>query len=116
MNEFVLILLSLFGSIGLVQCIAWVADLCRKPSPPRGYHVIPLYDGPAGIEAQLRQDLARLRWWGDNGRIVLLVDMGLGEESLAVCDRFLRQNPGLICCRPGRLDEALRDLEQLQRD
>lgn len=116
MNEFILILLCLFGSIGLVQSIAWLAGLWKKPAaPPTGYHVLSLYNDPAQIEIRLRQELARLRWQGGMSPVVLLADMGLGEECLDVCDRLIQENPGLLRCEAARLGEVIQDLDELQR-
>ena len=115
MNEFAWVALCLFGAIGFVQCLSWLLSM-RMPrrGGVRGYHVVPLYDNPAVIEQRLRGALARLRWTSGM-QVVLLADMGLGRECLAVCDRFLRQNPGLLLCRTEELENAIRDLDGMQR-
>lgn len=112
MNEFVWLALCLFSAIGLVQCVSWLVSLRARPGGATcGCHVVPLYDNPAQIEQRLRGALSRLQWAGGN-QTVLLADMGLSGESLAVCDRFIRQNPGLMLCRADELGVAIRDLER----
>lgn len=114
MNEFVWLALCLFGAIGFVQCIGWLSSVRRRSGGAvRGYHIVTLYDNPAQIEQKLRGALSRLHWSG-TCQTVLLADMGLGKESRAVCDKFIRQNPGLLLCRADALEEAIRDLDQLQ--
>lgn len=99
MREFWLFVVYLFAAIGITQCLNWLIYLCRRLKICRdGWYVIPVYDTPAEIEACLRSSLALLRWNGTSMHTVLLLDMGLGEESLAICERFIRQNPGLILC------------------
>lgn len=107
---------GIFAIIGLCQCLDWLLHLRLKPKEiPCCYYVILLHDDPAGIEAQLRYGVSRLRWGSAGGQIALLVNMGLSEQSIAVCSRFMRDYPGLICCEPDRLVEALKDLDELQR-
>lgn len=114
MNEFLWIMLGLFGCIGIVQCVGGLMTLRKRPKDLRpGYYVLLLYDDPARIEARLRYELARLSWNITAERVLLLVDTGLGEESAAVCDRFVRENPGLFYCTSMSLVDTLRNLDQL---
>lgn len=111
MNEFVWVALCLFSAIGFVQCISWLLSARRlRRTGARGYHVVPLYDRPGAIEQTLRDALGSLQWNG-GAPVVVLADMGLGAESLAVCDKFLRENPGLLLCRAGELGDVICDLE-----
>lgn len=115
MNELLWIAICLFCAVGLAQCVGWAVSACRRPKGLlRGYHIIPLYDDPSRLEAQLRYGLSRLEWGGRSSQIVLLADMGLGEESAALCEQFVRQHPGLICCPAGNLAKAIRNMDQLQ--
>lgn len=114
MNELIWIALCVFAVIGLAQCGNWLLNLIRRPKQmPCRYCIIPVYDRPAELEEQLRWGVSRLKW-GRDGQIALLVDMGLDGESLAVCARFLRENPGLICCTPDMVMQAVGDIEQLR--
>lgn len=115
MNAFFWILTCLFTSIGIVQCLGWLICLRRRPKGlRRGYYVIPLYDNPATLEAQLRYGLSQVHWGSGGGEIVLLADMGLGEESLALCETLLKESPGLYRCPADTLSGVIRDLDQLQ--
>lgn len=116
MSNILWIIFGLLAVVGLAQCVGWLLSLRARPKGmPCCYHVILLHDDPSGIEAQLRYGVSNLRWGGAGGQIALLVDMGLGEQSLAVCERFMRDFPGLICCEPQQLAAALGDLDELQR-
>lgn len=115
MNEIMWILACLFISVGIVQCIIWAAQLWRYPrNSCHGYYVIPVYDKPELLEEHLRSEIKYIQWNRRRDDIVLLVDMGLREESRQICSLLLRELPYLYCCPAGNLDSVLRELDTLQ--
>lgn len=114
MNAIVWIILCLFAAAGLVQCVGWIICNRRKPRClRRGYHAIPMYDDTEELEAQLRYCLSQIQWSGRSGEMILLVDMGLSEESLEICEEFL-QRGGFLYCKSEHLADTIRDLDGLQ--
>lgn len=113
MNEIIGIFLCLFAAVGLAQCVCWLIARFRPQEAPRVYQIIPLYDDPAQIEVRLRFGINQLEW-NCTGDRVILVDMGLGEESRTVCDRFLRRYPGIVLCSPDEVGLMLYHTGQLQ--
>lgn len=112
MQLILMVLLCLLASIGLAQCVVWLLDRRKTPSGlRRGYHIIPLYDNPASLEAQLRYGVSCLGWARSGCPVVILVDMGLSPESSAVCEHFVRENPGLLRCEANTLPHTLRALD-----
>lgn len=112
MNAILWILLCLVISAGVVQIVAWLICLSKRPKKlRRGYHLIPLYDGPDQLEAQLRYCLSRIQWGGHGGEIILLVDMGLGAESLALCHGLMDQSTMFYC----KLEDLIRTIQCLDR-
>lgn len=113
MNLLMTIFFCFLASIGVVQCASWLMSRRRRPRGLRwGYHIIPLYDEPAFVEEQLRYCISCLSWGRDGCGTALLVDMGLGEESAAICRRFVWENPGLVFCAATELPAALRELDK----
>ena len=111
MREFLLFALYVFAAIGITRCLYGLVYFFRRPKIyGDGCYVIPLYDTPAEMEVYLRGCLDRLRWNGAPIHAALLVDMGLGEESLSICAHFIRQNPGLILCGRQQVSEMIEKL------
>ena len=107
------ITVCLFACIGVVYTATWFLSRRRPPNGVRRvYHVIPLYDAPEQMEAQLRYSMSRIRW-GGTGEIVMLLDMGLGDESMAICESMICAQ-GLMYCREDNFCETLRRLDELQ--
>lgn len=112
MQLLLMVLLCLLASIGLAQCVVWLLDRRKTPAGlRRGYHIMPLYDDPAALEAQLRYGVSCLGWARSGSPVVILVDMGLSTESSAVCERFVREYPGLLRCDADTLPHTLRALD-----
>jgi hypothetical protein len=76
------------------------------------YRLITLYDDPIQVERLLNQCLLRLGWQGPEGAIIL-VDMGMGEQSLAACTRAMKEMHGAFLCRAEELPQTLRHLDAL---
>lgn len=109
-----MVLLCLFATIGLAQCVMWILEGRKPPAGlRRGYHLIPLYDDPATLEAQLRYGVSCQGWTRAGSPVVILVDMGLGAECLAMCERFQREYPGLLRCEADALPNTLHTLERV---
>lgn len=104
------ILLCLFASVGIVQCGIWLFEAFKKPCRIRcGYHVIPLWDDPDGLEAQIRLNFSKIRQHG--GEIILLADMGLGEECREICERLLWELDCVYICDINELPGVIKSLE-----
>lgn len=109
------IMFCLFASIGLVQCGIWLREMIGRPEKLRvGYHVIPMYDDVEKLEIQLRYALSQIRRRGADGGYVLLVDMGLGEESQKICDKLILGAGEVYICDKSELPEMIEHLDRLQ--
>lgn len=113
MNSALWIFLCLFASVGIAHCAGLLLAGRKRPRGlRRGYYLVPLYDNPAVLEEQLRYSLGQIGWQGNSGETALLVDMGLGEESLRILEGMRRQNPGMFCCKLEDLADTLASLEK----
>lgn len=109
------ILFCLFASVGLVQCGFWLTEALKRPGAfRRGYHLIPLYDEPGQLEAQLRSLLSRIRRDNCGCEQIIMVDMGLGEECQKICDKLTLGISGMYICEPGAVVETMTKLDNLQ--
>lgn len=109
------ILFCLFASVGLVQCGYWVLEMVKGPKGfRRGYHLIPLYDEPEKLEAQIRFGLSQIRHDGSDCEHTVLVDMGIGEESQQICDRLTSGLGGVYICGIDELRDTISKLDDLQ--
>lgn len=114
MNSLLIILLCLFVSAGIAQIIVWLAGLVKCPKNlRRGYHIIPLYNTPDSIEAQLRYGLESVKWSSKCGEIILAVDMGMEAECQKISEEFIRKN-GIFLCRKDDLIQTIKRLDELQ--
>ena len=103
------------ASIGAAQCIGIFICWLKRPKSARpGYHIIPVYQGAGSLEAQLRYSLARVKWNCPGGEIVVLVDMGLDGESLALYRSVISENPELYYCKADQLEKTLRRINKIQ--
>lgn len=102
------IIFCFFASIGLVQCIFWLAETFRHPGEFKcGYYLMPLYDEPEQLEARLRCALSGLRSDSRGCDQVILVDMGLGEECINICEKLTLGIGGVYICDPHEITDIL---------
>lgn len=114
MEMAVWILFCLFSSIGLVQCGIWFRDaFVGHMRERRSYHVIPLYDDAGSLEQRVRRAVSLARADGGDEHI-LLVDMGLGEECVKICEKLLHGIGGVYICALSELEDTIRRLDNLQ--
>ena len=109
------IMLCLFASIGIVQCGVWLTEALKKPPKlRRGYHIIPLYDDTEKLEVQLRYGLSQIRRMGTNGEHILLLDMGMSEESQNICSKMILGIGEIYICGKEELPQTIAHLDKLQ--
>ena len=102
------ILLCLFGSVGIVQCAAWLFAAWKTPPRLwRGFYVVPLWGGCEKLEGQVRQAVAQIRWNGAGCEPVILVDSAMDEESQEICRALLADFDGVVVCTRGELPDIL---------
>lgn len=102
------ILFCFFASVGLVQCGYWFSEMLKHPRDFRcGYHLIQLYNEPEQIEMRLRYALSQIRRDSRDYGQVLLVDMGLGEECLQICEKLTLGIGGVYICKPHEIVDML---------
>jgi hypothetical protein len=112
-DKIIWIVTSTLACIGIAVMAGDFLFVRRSRKLSRGnYRLITLYDDPIQVEQILNQYLLRLAWHGPEGAI-LLVDMGMGEQSLAACDRAMKEMFGAFLCRVDELPQTLRHLDTL---
>ena len=96
------VLLSMFAAVGVVRFAGWMVCRClRPPQSGRGYYAVLLETSlnEEELEAELRYQLALVRWGGRCGT-VLLVAGEQERQAQAICQRLLRVTDPVILCRP----------------
>jgi hypothetical protein len=115
-DKIIWIVTSTLACIGLVVMAGDFLFVRRSRKLKRSnYRLITLYDDPVMVEQLLNQCLLRLGWQGSDGAI-LLVDMGMGEQSLAACTRAMKEMYGVFLCRAEELPHTLRHLDALMEE
>ncbi len=106
------ILFSLFCSVGIVRCGYWLFETLNLPGYQRcGYCVVPLYDDPERLEAQVRLAVEKYKNGGYCSEPVLLADMGLGDECKRICESLCEEMGVLYICEESELGGVIRQLD-----
>jgi hypothetical protein len=112
-DKIIWIITSTLACIGLAVMAGDFLFVRRSRKLKRShYRLITLYDDAALVEQILNQCLLRQSWHGPEGAI-LLVDMGMGEQSLAACNTAMKEMYGVFLCRAEELPQTLRHLDEL---
>jgi len=76
------------------------------------YRVVTLYDDPVEVEKMINKCLLRMNWHGPDSAVIL-VDMGMGEEARAVCERLKKELYASFLCTGDELAETLVRLDKI---
>jgi len=99
--------------IGIAVMLGDYLFVRRSGGLSRGnYRVITLYDDPVEVERILNKCLLRMTWHGPDSAVIL-VDMGMGEGSRAVCERLRKELYGSFACTGPELHETLIRLDKV---
>ena len=107
------IVVSALAVVGIAAMAGDYIFVRRSGGMTRGnYRVITLYDDPVEVEKMLNKCLLRMTWHGPDSAVIL-VDMGMGEQSRAVCDRLKKELYGSFACTGAELYDTLRRLDNV---
>lgn len=101
-----LLIACIFGAIELVRWLTnWFA--CRRLLP-KEWILLPIRGEMEDVEYVIRSLLWKSAW-GESGNgmtcspHILIVDMGMSEETRAVCEKMAEDFSSLEICLPGEL-------------
>lgn len=111
MSILLLVVSAICCTVGLVELIgiALVSATC-PPECRNTYSVIPVYGQDEDVELKLRWAENSLRWdhfCGNSKLIILNIDAD--EETLRVCQTFMRTREWVVLCDPSDLVEVVGD-------
>lgn len=97
--EILLAIIVLFFALwGLSDCLRLAVMRVLVPRDKKRRFIVPVGD----IEGyyDLLSELELIRWHNERHPIVMIVDIGMDQETRQMCEKEVLENPFLILCKP----------------
>ena len=98
------LLLALYGCMELIRRAA--ARIMRPPEPRSGILVLPLSGHCDDAEYRIRTAAAQARWAEEIAGTVLILDLGMDEETRLLAERVCAEYPAVRLEKPSGLEKV----------
>lgn len=104
MDSVTVTILVIIGVIAVIEAANLWLKLPRCNNPVYGYTAVITLDINDDVELKIENILYKLKWADDEiVQKIILLNCGLTDEQLALCEEFCAENYILVLAEPGNL-------------